>query len=191
MSKLSCVWAFAAPALLLAAPHAPTEKVQLTVLTLHAAALTTPSGAGDSTDTPFIVASVRGLHVQSSSVLHSSADRSLRQNEQLGARPLTQLSMNPGDSVEVLLSVLENSKIGAADSLTVAAVQKGARVVGTVSMVVTNESGAIFLRKFTCVASCKVLNGPAAAAISNANPAGAVVELSGSGGTYHLALRAQ
>jgi hypothetical protein len=192
MSKLSLGLTLVAPAMLAASlPSRTAENVQLTVLTLHAASLTTPTGAGDSTDTPFIVATLKGAHLESTSVLHSAADKSLRTNEQLGARPLAQLSLNPGDSVEVLLSVLENSKVRTGDSLTVAAVEKGARVVGRVSLMVTNEAGSIYWRKAECVESCKVLNGPVASAVSATNPAGAVIELSGNGGTYHLALRAQ
>jgi len=192
MSKRPVGLLLVAPLVIAASvPEGTAEKVQLTVLTLHAASLTKPTDARDSTDTPFIVASVKSAHVKTTSVLHSSADKSLRTNEQLGARPLAQLSMESGDTVDVMLTVFENSKVRAGDSLTVEAVQKGARVVGRVNLLVTNEAGSIFWRKAECVESCKVLNGPAASAVSAASPAGAVLELSGNGGTYHLAIRAQ
>jgi hypothetical protein len=192
MSRLSLGLVMAAPALLLSSvkPNTGNESVQLTIVTLHAASLTTARTAGDSTDAPFFVMSVVGPHMKSGSIL-PDAGKSIRVNEQLGARPLTQLSLAAGDSVKVLVSVLENSSVKSTDAPVVESlVKQGANLVGTVSMLVTNEGGAIFWRKLECVASCKVLNGPAATAVSGAQPAAGVVELSGNGGTYHLALRA-
>ena len=200
------------PALLFASsrvPHAP-EKVQLTIATLHAAALTTPRSAGDSTDAPFFVFEVIGPHASSASVLPESGQLRVHRDEAVGARPLTELTLAGGDSVQVLVSVLENAKaqsrntpasastraisasaqVDEATRLVAPMIKDGAHLLGSVSMLVTNEGGAIYWRKLECVATCTVLNAPGTAALPAAAAVGGVVELSGNGGTYHLALQA-
>jgi len=190
--------------------------VQLTIATLHAAELTSSRAPGDTTDAPFFVVSIIGPNASSASILSDSAPRSIRRDEQLGARPLTQLSLTGGDSVQVLVSVLENSKMQAADNATIAAtsaktraastseqldqatrlvaplVKQGANLLGAVSLLVTNEGGAVYWRRLDCVVSCRVLSGPATTALpaTGGQPFASTVELSGNGGTYHLALRA-
>ena len=70
--------------------------------------------------------------------------------------------------------------------------KQGANWLGSVSLLLTNEGGSIYWRRLECVASCRVLSAPAASALpaTTAQPFAATVELSGNGGTYHLALRA-
>jgi hypothetical protein len=218
MLNTSASWIVLAPTLLLASAHAspPPEKIQLTIATLHAAALTSSRSPGDSTDAPFFVVSVIGPHASSASILPDSGPRSIRRDEQLGARPLTQLTLAGGDSIQVLVSVLESVTRQASDRAAVEAVsaksratssseeveqatrlvapllKQGANLVGSVSLLLTNEGGDVYWRRLDCLASCKVLSGPAATALPAASgqPFGTTVELSGSGGTYHLALRA-
>lgn len=190
---------------------APPVRVQLTIATLHAAALTSPRQAGDSTDAPFFVFQVVAAHGSSAAVLPDTGKRRLRENEQFGVRPLTQVSLAAGDSVEVLVSVLENRKLptallpasgvravsspeqlAQATRLTAPLVHDGARMLGAVSVLMTNEDGAIYWRRMDCVVSCKVLTAPASTALPTptGQTANSVVELSGNGATYHLALRA-
>ena len=212
----SPAWVMLAPLFLFAAGGSTTsvEKVQLTIATLHAAALTTPRVAGDSTDAPFFLVEIVGPHNNSASILPRSAQPNIRLNEAVGARPLTELTLAQGDSVSVLVSVLENAKVptsaeGAAavtgarsaspaelsdhaKRLVAPLVKAGANWIGSVNLLLTNENGAIFWRRLDCVASCSVLTGPATTALpaSAAQPSNGVVEFSGNGGTYHLALQA-
>jgi hypothetical protein len=204
-----------APAILLTAfrPQARSEKVQLTMATLHAAALTTSRAAGDSTDAPFIVMTISGLQPRLSAILPDSGRSSIRANQAVGAHSLTELTLAQGDSVQVLISVLENAsartpqapssaaavktstaspsqQLDEATRLVAPMVKDGAHWIGSASLLLTNEKGAIYWRRLDCVASCTVLTGPAAAALPSTKGAPGVVELSGSGGTYHLALQA-
>ena len=197
---------------------APPEKVQLTIATLHAAALTTARAPEDSLDAPFFVMSVIGPHAGASAILPEGAPLTIRRDQALGARPLTELSLADGDSVQVLLSVLENATEKGADRLRAIGltraraatmssaervdrvtrliapfVDQGAHVLGSASLIVTNERGATYWRSLECIASCKVLSGPAATPLSAASgqPSAGTLELSGHGGTYHLALQAR
>jgi hypothetical protein len=69
--------------------------------------------------------------------------------------------------------------------------EHGAHWIGSVALLLTNESGATYWRTLECVATCKVLKAPAGAALvaEAAAPNTGVVELSGNGGTYHLQLQ--
>jgi hypothetical protein len=217
MLKTTASWMLVAPAVWFATAFAspPPEKVQLTIATLHAAALTSTRAPGDSTDAPFFVLSVIGPHGSSASILPDSTPH-IRRDEALGARPLTELTLATGDSVQVLVSVLESATRQASDRAAIEGmtsksrasspseavdqstrliaplVKRGANLVGSVSLLLTNEGGEIYWRRLDCVASCKVLSGPATTALPAASGQsfGSTVELSGSGGTYHLALRA-
>ena len=181
MFRLSASWAVF-PALLLASGESllPPDRVQLTIATLHAAALTTPRGTADSTDTPFFLFAVIGRNASKAAVLPDTGQLSIRHDGAVGARPLTELSLERGDSAQVLVSVLENGS------------GQDARALGSISLLITNEAGTVFWRRLDCVATCKVLNPPAAAGLAAGGPpVGGVVEFSGSGGTYHLALQAR
>jgi hypothetical protein len=182
--SIAASWLLVVPAIVLSSGRSsvPPERVQLNVATLHAAALTTSQTAGDSTDSPFLVVAIIGPRASSRTIVPQGDPQRIRQDEAIGARPLTELTLANGDSVQVLISVLENAQSQIA----------GARWLGSVSLLLTNEGGSVFWRRLDCVASCKVLSAPATTALPAA-PTSAfagVVELSGSGGTYHLALRA-
>ena len=217
MSKVHMWSLFIASVIGVSAISPPPAKVQLTIATLHAAALTAARAPGDSLDAPFFVMSVIGPHSGAAAILPEGAPLKIRPDEVLGARPLTELSLADGDSVQVLLSVLENATEKGADRLRAADASKetrtlspsaraervtrllapfvdqGAHVLGSAGLLVTNEGGAIYWRSLDCITSCKVVSAPAATALltTTAQPSGAVVELSGHGGTYHLALQAR
>jgi hypothetical protein len=201
----------------ISAASPPPGKVRLTIATLHAAALTTARAPGDSLDAPFFVMSVIGPHAGTPAILPEDAPLKIRRDEALGARPLTELSLADGDSVQVLLSVLENATEKGADRLHAADASKdahalsaaerveqmtrllapfvdqGAHVLGSASLLITNEGGTIYWRSLDCIASCKVVSAPATTPLlaTTAQPSGATLELSGHGGTYHLALQAR
>src|SRR5436190_15588325 len=123
------------PALLLSSgAAAPPEKVQLNIATLHAAALTTSRAAGDSTDSPFYVVAIIGPGATSRTMVPQGGQQTIRQNEAIGARPLTELSLANGDSVQILVSVLENEQ----------AQVSGAHWIGSASLLLTNENGSVF-----------------------------------------------
>jgi hypothetical protein len=194
-------------------------KVQLTLSTLHAAALTSPRQSGDSVDAPYYLVSVLGPRAKAET-LHLPANGHLliHQNEALGARPLIDVSLEPGDSIRVLVSVLEGKSVQASEETTaatasttalsqpasarVAAVSSAlspvlsgnrAHWLGSATLLLTNEGGTTYWRALECVATCKVLSGAGAAALPAENGAhvSGVVELSGAGGTYHMQLQGQ
>ena len=181
MSISAAFWFLILPAIALSsgAPSGPPEKVQLNIATLHAAALTTSRAAADSTDSPFFVVAIIGPGANTRTMVPEGGQQLIHRDEAIGARPLTELSLASGDSVQVLVSVLENATSQIA----------GAHWIGSASLLLTNENGSVFWRRLDCVASCKVLTAPATTALST-QAFGGVVELSGNGGTYHLALRA-
>lgn len=121
----------------------PPERVQLNIATLHAAALTTSRTAADSTDSPFLVVAIIGPRASSSTVIPRGNERRIRQDEAIGARPLAELTLASGDSVQVLVSVLENQLSQVS----------GAHWLGSVSLLLTNEAGSVFWRRLDCVAS--------------------------------------
>jgi len=203
-----------APAILLTAFRAEVrpEKVQLTMATLHAAALTTSRAAGDSTDAPFLLMTVSGLQPSLTAILPDSGRSSIRANQAVGVHSLSELTIAEGDSVRVLISVLENAtartpqpptatpvakgtasaaqQLDEATRLVAPLVKDGAHWIGSASLMLANEKGAIYWRRLDCVATCKVLAAPGFSALPSTMGAPGVVELSGSGGTYHLALQA-
>jgi len=199
------------------APHAPMAGVHLTIATLHAAALTTTTGKDDADDSPYLLVSVLGPGAASSNLhLPASGHLSIHLDEAIGAGPLTDLSLQPGDSVRLLVSVLEGKQVRLAEETQAAAnsamalsqsstdrastlatalaplTQQNGHWLGSAALLVTNENGSIYRPGLDCIATCKVLNPPAGTALeSGAKPVAGVVELSGGGGTYHLQLQSQ
>jgi hypothetical protein len=196
---------------------APTN-LRLTLATLHAAALTAPRGASDSLDAPYFLVSILGPRA-STETIHLPAAGHLRihQNEALGARPLVDLNLQPGDTVRLLVSVLEGAKVHGPDEAAAATAstkalsqpmaarvgilsaalapitRDGAHWLGSATLLLTNEGGTMYWRALECVATCSVLSGGDATAFpaADAAPLAGVVELSGGGGTYHMQLQGQ
>jgi hypothetical protein len=167
-----------------ATQHAPT-RLQVTLATLHAAALTAPRPAADSVDEPYLLVSIQGPRTKTETMhLPATGHLTIHEDEALGARPLVDLNLEPGDSVRLLVSVLEAKKVKPSDE---------PRLLGSARLLLTNEEGATYWRALECVATCKVLSGGAAVALpaSGAAHVAGVVELSGAGATYHMQLQAQ
>jgi hypothetical protein len=72
-------------------------------------------------------------------------------------------------------------------------VSRGARMIGSATLLLTREAGVSYWRGLGCIISCKVVSGAASASLDATNspaPSG-VIELSGAGATYHLKLEAR
>jgi hypothetical protein len=213
--KAVTLWSLLVP--LLAGPgHRPDPRaaeVRLTVATIHAAALTTPRAADDAEDGPYLLVSLRGPDSTTSTAhLPATTHLVVHRDQALGPQSLVALRLEPGDSVHLLLSLLEAhlvelpAEAQAANATTAALsqpqdtraallaaalaplTQLGAHWLGSVALLVTNEGGTTYWRTFECVATCRVLTPPGDSALAAKATAG-VVELSGSGGTYHLQLQ--
>ncbi len=193
--------------------RAAEATVQLNVATMHAAALSTPRSATDAVDAPYLLVSTLGPRRTraASRLTADSAHRMIRLDQALGPQPLSTLRLQPGDSVRVLVSLLEgDSRVGTADeaaanaslaALTSASAQRltdlqralaplssrGDHWLGSAMMLVTNEGGKTYWRTLDCLASCKVLSRPTSPEIA-AEPTAGVLELTGAGATYHLQL---
>src|SRR4030095_3014698 len=104
------------------APHARPAAVHLTMATLHAPALTTPTGSGDTEAAPYLLVSVLGPGADTASLhLPSTGHLSIHLDEALGAGPLVDLSLQPGDSVRLLVSVLAGKTVRLPDETQAAA----------------------------------------------------------------------
>jgi hypothetical protein len=161
-------------------------KIHVTLATLHAAELTAPRAANDLADEPYFIVSIRGPRTKTGTIhLPLTGHLTIHRDQALGARPLVDLSLQPGDSVKLLVSVLA--------SKTVHRSNEGAHWLGSANLLLTNDNGTLYWRSLECVATCKLLKGGAAMALgaAGAKPVAGVVELSGSGGTYHMQLEAQ
>jgi hypothetical protein len=197
---------------------AATAPVELRIATLHAAALTLPNGRRDSVDTPYLLVSVFGPRTKSHALtLPAEGHWRVHRDEALGARALETLRLGDGDSVRVLVTVMEGGRadrsaeeraaseaasepaaharershiVGAAVEPLVSG---GARWIGSASLLLTREAGVSYWRGLDCVTSCKVVSGAASASLSagDASAPSGVIELSGGGATYHLKLEAR
>lgn len=200
------------------AHRAPT-RLRVTVATLHAASLTTPRAPSDSVDAPYFLVSILGPGKITGTIhLPAAGHLTIHQDEALGARQLADVSLNPGDSVRLLVSVLEGKKVQPSDeaaaaeastqalsqpsaaqakiistALSPVITKQEAHWLGSATLLLTNEGGTTYWRALECVSTCKVLSGASATAFpatAGARVAG-VVELSGAGATYHMQLQGQ
>ena len=198
-----------------APPRAEPADVRLTIATLHAATLSTSRAEGDASDGPFLLVSMLGPGTRVASVeLPKTGHLSIHRDEALGPQPLVELRLAPGDSVRLLVSVLESVKVeesaerwaatasarafdGSTTSDTVLAsalaplTKQGAHWLGSATLLVTNEGGVTHWRTLECVSTCRVIAPPPRSEMqpSDSSPVSGVVELTGSGGTYHLQLQ--
>jgi hypothetical protein len=147
----------------------------------------------------------------------ATAHLSVHQDQALGPRPLVTLSLQPGDSIRLLVTLLEGDRVqlpAETDAATAATAvlaqpsearaallapalapvtEHGAHWLGSVALLLTNEGGTTYWRAFECVATCRVLKAPGTGALAEKSvaPLAGVVEFSGAGGTYHLQLQGQ
>ena len=196
--------------------RAAPAALRLSVATLHAAALTSPRAASDSADNPYLLVAVAGPGGQTSTMhLPETGHLRIHHDEALGARPLTDVRFEPGDSIRVLISVLDAKSARAADEDSAArasgsvatsgsstrlkqlfaalfpVTSRGDHWLGSAMLTVTNENGVLYWRTLDCIATCRVVTPPVARALEVGSPVAGVVELSGGGATYHLQLHAR
>ena len=197
------------------APSRAPTKLRLSVALLHAAALTAPRAATDSTDGPYFLFSILGPRTKTETMhLPATGHLTIHEDEAVYPRDLVDLSLEPGDTVRLLVSVLEGKKIlisnevaaaaastkalaqpapmrmGTISSALASVTKEGAHWIGSATLVLTNEAGTIYWRALECVATCNIQSGGAATAFpSSTAPVAGVVELTGSGATYHMKLQ--
>jgi hypothetical protein len=218
LMRVSAVAPLALFAVAAATPTPAPTKVRLVLQTLHAAALTTPRAATDSVDEPYLLVSVLGPKTASETMhLPTTGHMRIHLDEALGARPLVDLNVAPGDSVRLLVSVLDGAKSKHVDEGAVAAAaakafsgpmatrstalasalapatSDGARWLGSATLLVTNENGTVYWRALECVSTCKVLSGADAKpfAAPGGAPLAGVVQLEGAGASYHMQVQGQ
>jgi hypothetical protein len=211
-ASLGCLAAFA---LVRPTHRGAPAQVSLDLTTLHAAALSTARDAADSSDAPYLLVSVIGSAGKSQSQeLPATGHWALHADQAVGRTPITTLTLQPGDSIRILLSVLEDRaasaeelKVATAATTTLAAQRsftnpasalvtpafaplttEGAHWLGSASLLLTNTGGKVYWSSLECVATCKVLRGPAAAGAELTAPQAesGVVELDGADATYHM-----
>lgn len=197
--------------------NAPAN-LQLAVATIHAAALTTPRAAGDTLDHPYLLVSRLGPNGAANvGRLPATSHFVIRNNEALGAQTLLSLGLEPGDSAQLLVSLLENPDVHLTEEAQVAQagaavlretgarrasvlaeqiaplVKQGAQWIGSARVVIANDGGTLRWKQLECVATCTVVAAPTAPDIlpAPAPQSGGVLELSGAKGTYHVNLRTQ
>lgn len=201
------------------APRSGGATIRVDIATLHAAALTRARSSSDASDGAYLLVSIVGPGAASESMhLPDGAHVSLQQNQAIAPMKLSSFTLEPGDSVRVLLSILESDQLAlpaelqAAVATTAAMGQSQAKPsvdlvttalapltgleahwIGSASLLLTNDGGTARWRAFDCVKSCSVLQPVSDASLSAnaAKPAAAVVELSGSSGTYHMQVTMQ
>ncbi len=193
-------------------PVAPA-KLQFTLQTVHAAALTTARSTEDAKDEPYLLLSVAGPGTMVAAMPFPAAGPlSIKLDEALPARALHTLSLEDGESVRLVLSAMEGPRGSAAEEAEAATVaagitrqasdkraealafaltpltSKGASLLGAAILVVANEGGTLYWRALDCVTTCSVLTAPTAAALQGNTTNQGVLELTGAGGTYHFNL---
>jgi hypothetical protein len=196
----------------------PAAAVELRIATLHAAALTSPRAPQDSVDAPYLLVSVIGPRTRSHAFMLPAEGRwSIHRDQALGARALETLQLVDGDSVRVLVTVMEGGRAdhsvidrAAAEAANGPAenarernrvvsdavkplVSEGARWIGSAALLLTRDAGVSYWRGLDCVTTCKVISGAASASLttSDATAPSGVIELSGAGAMYHLKLEAR
>jgi len=173
-----------------------SAHLSLDLVTLHAAVLTTSRGTTDSSDAPYLLVSVVGsTGSKETHELPATGHWDVHQNEAVGQTPITSLTLQPGDSIRVLLTVLEDhapssqelpaataetalladqrtlGSAPAAGAITPALAPLttgGAHWLGSASLLLTNEGGTTYWSSLDCVATCKVLASPVKAGGSGA-----------------------
>ena len=168
--------------------HQPPATLKLDLGTIHAAVLSTARGAGDSTDAPYLLISiVNSSGKNDARALPASGHWDMQANQAITGLSIASISLEPGDSVQILLSALEDRRVtpGVVEiaSATTAAMAnqhswssppeaslvtkaliplttRGTYWLGSASLLLTNEGGTAYWTRLDCVASCAVLSSP-------------------------------
>jgi hypothetical protein len=200
------------------APRSPVTTVNLSMATLHAAALTSSSTGRESVDRPYVLVSIVGPGQESRTVaLPADGQLQVRRDQAVGASPLTSMALSDGDTVRILISALEGGTATARNETQASAaaaralsaqksapmpavaaalsplMDRGAHWLGSATLLITRDTGTVVWGGLECVATCKVVSGGGATALAafDASASAGVVELSGAGATYHMKLEAR
>ncbi len=114
-----------------ARPALAPATVTLDLATIHAAALTTARGAADTTDAPFLLVSVvHDANRTASQHLPGAPHWTIAQDAVVPPQGLTEVSLAPGDTVRLLLSLLEGetTTVEAATRAVTASTQQMAHI---------------------------------------------------------------
>lgn len=169
--------------------HRLPATLSLDLTTIHAAVLGSAREPADTTDAPYLLVSIVGSSGRTEThALPAGGHWAMRQNEAITGLSIASISLDPGDSVRVLLSVLEDratlpEEIQTATATTSAMADqrsllsppgvslvgaalapltsRGALWLGSASLLLTNKDGTTFWTSLDCVASCAVLQSPA------------------------------
>jgi hypothetical protein len=198
-----------------ASDAASRTTLRVTLAAIHAAALVEPRAASDSVDRPFLLVSVVGPGARTAVVrAPQTGQLRIHRGEILRERPLTDVRLGPGDTVQILVSLLEgpttpdprstamavattaalhapNAASGPALAAAIAPlVRSGARWLGSATLRLTDERGTVYWHGFECLETCAVLSGASDTPFQapDAEPNVGTVELSGGGAKYHVKL---
>jgi hypothetical protein len=172
-----------------AARHQPPATLNLDLTTIHAAVLSSARGDADSADAPYLLISIAGSSGSTQArTLPGSGHWNLRADQAITGLPIASISLEPGDSVRILLSALEDraatpDELEIASATTVAMAKqrswsspleetmvtaaltpltsRGVHWLGSASLLVTNQGGTAYWTRLDCIASCAVLRSPA------------------------------
>lgn len=164
----------------------PAATLRLDLTTIHAAVLTKARGASDSTDAPYLLISlVSSSGKTDTRALPASGHWDMQANQAITGLSIASISLQPGDTVQVLVSALEDRQataneleIASATTLAMAKqhswsnpleanlvstaltplTNQGAHWLGSASLLLTNEGGTVYWTRLDCIASCAVLN---------------------------------
>jgi hypothetical protein len=168
----------------------------LDLTTLHAAALSSARSPADSSDGPYLLVSIVASSGRAETrELPATGHWTLRLDQAIGDMPISTLALAPGDSAQVLLTVLEDrspsrqelevatattarmkdhrtvSRAPAAGAVAPALApltSRGGHWLGSAALLLTNVGGSTTWQRLDCVATCNVVRSPVAAGASGA-----------------------
>lgn len=172
------------------APHRqPPATLNLDLTTIHAAVLSSARGAADSTDAPYLLVSIVSSSGKTQArALPATGHFDMRADQAITGLPIASIGLEPGDSVRILLSALEDrattpDELEIAGATTAAMAERrswsnpleanlvtaaltpltnrGVHWLGSASLLLTNQGGTAYWTRLDCVASCTVLRSPA------------------------------
>jgi hypothetical protein len=172
--------------------RSPPAQLDMTLATIHAATLSSARSATDTTDAPYLLVSIVGTGGRAESrALPAEGHWTMKLDEAKTGMPVVSLGLQPGDSVRVLLSLLEDrtalpEELRIATTTTEELVRQGSRLslpttdlvttalapltsrgahwLGSASLLLTNVGGTTYWTSMDCVASCALVRPPSDAA---------------------------
>ena len=153
-------------------------RLQLDLATVHAATLTTARSTTDTSDDLVLLVTTRDEKGATSSYrIPEQGFFTLGLDQVTRPRSFLAREVEPGETLAIEVTVREGRGTDAA-------------MIGAFRLVLTNASDALTWKSLQCTCTCSVLANPASRVVAAGGAAvGGVVELTGSGGTYHVNLQ--